>query len=252
MEEPISKKRVRLTLPGMDDVPVRRDVEFAEEAAFDLYGAGDAPKPAVILVPGYRDAGFEKFVGCRFRQMGQIVSLARLFAASGIVAVAGGNREPLADAHALVAYVRANAASLGIDPDRIAIWASSGNAPVAMSLLSRERLRCAAFFYPLLLDLEGSTHVADAAKQFLFANPEVRFADLPDDVPIFIARAGRDEVPHLLESLDAFIAAALARNFPITVVNHPAGPHAFDIDDDSETTRAIVRQMLAFVWSALA
>jgi hypothetical protein len=39
----------------------------------------------------------------------------------------------------------------------------------------------------------------------------------------------------------------LARNLPMTVVNHADGPHAFDIYHDSATSREVVRQMLAFL-----
>jgi hypothetical protein len=43
------------------------------------------------------------------------------------------------------------------------------------------------------------------------------------------------------------IAQGLASNLPMTVVNHANGPHAFDLFDDSETSREVVRQMLAFL-----
>jgi hypothetical protein len=36
-------------------------------------------------------------------------------------------------------------------------------------------------------------------------------------------------------------------NLPLTFVNHPSGPHAFDLFDDSETSREIVRRALSFL-----
>jgi hypothetical protein len=39
----------------------------------------------------------------------------------------------------------------------------------------------------------------------------------------------------------------VAANLPISLANHPTGPHAFDIMDDSETSRGIIRQILAFL-----
>ena len=54
-------------------------------------------------------------------------------------------------------------------------------------------------------------------------------------------------MPRLNEVLDLFVAMGLARNLPMTVVNHADGPHAFDIYHDSETSHEIVRQMLAFL-----
>jgi len=61
-----------------------------------------------------------------------------------------------------------------------------------------------------------------------------------------IARAGQDQFAGLNDALDRFVAKALARNLPITVVNHATGPHAFDTADDSETTRGIIRSILGF------
>jgi acetyl esterase/lipase len=84
---------------------------------------------------------------------------------------------------------------------------------------------------------------------FGFVNPGAGKAveDLPPDLPLLVARAGRDQTPRLNESLDPFLAAAVARNLPITFVNHAAAPHAFDLFHDDETTREIIRQILAFL-----
>jgi phosphocarrier protein HPr len=71
--------------------------------------------------------------------------------------------------------------------------------------------------------------------------------DLPRDLPLFVARAGRDEMPGLNEALDRFVAAALAVNLPVTVMNHATGRHAFDVFDDNRTSRDIVKQVLAFL-----
>lgn len=67
------------------------------------------------------------------------------------------------------------------------------------------------------------------------------------DVPLFVVRDGRDELPGLNESIDRFVAKALARNLPITVVNHADAPHAFDIMRDSETSRDIIGRLLGFL-----
>jgi acetyl esterase/lipase len=56
-----------------------------------------------------------------------------------------------------------------------------------------------------------------------------------------------DQFVGLNDALDRFAAKALAANLPVTIVNHPSGPHAFDIFDDSDASREIIRQMLAFM-----
>jgi hypothetical protein len=244
----------------MQSVTVRRGVEYPAAdgvaLALDLYsppGPKGAARPAVVLVVGYPDPGFEARLGCKWKEMESSIGWAHLVAASGIVAITYTNRDPAADLDALLEHVRRNAADLGIDPARIGLWASSGNVPLALSLLMQRRASCAALLYGLTLDLEGSTAVADAAKAFGFANPTAgkSVEDLPRDVPIFVARAGRDETPGLNACLDRFLAHALAANLPIAFANHAEGPHAFDLWHDSETTREIVRQTLAFLRSHL-
>ncbi|HEX8775876.1 MAG TPA: hypothetical protein VF735_20050 [Pyrinomonadaceae bacterium] len=256
----ISKKRVVYSIPGMEGVEVRRDVEYEANDALgltmDIYYPPDSKSgarvPAVVIVAGYKDAGFEAHVGCRFKEMGSSVSWGQLMAASGLAAITYTNREPSADIQALLEYVRRNAAALGIDENRIGLWASSGNVPVALSALmleGREYLKCAALCYGIMLDAEGESHVARAAKVWGFSNPCAgkTVADLPKDTPLFIVRAGRDEMPHLNETIDRFVAQALACNLPITLTNHPDAPHAFDLFHDSETTREIIRRTLSFM-----
>ncbi len=206
--------------------------------------------PAVVIVHGYNDVGFERMLGSRFKDMPSTVAWGQRMAASGMAAIAYTNRQPLADAHAVLRHIRQNAATLGIDADRIALWACSGHGPVALSLLMTEaKLRCAALLYPMTLDLDGSSAIAEARQMFRFENACAGngIDDLPDDVPLFIARAGKDEMPRLNEALDRFVAGALARNLPVSLVNHAQGPHAFDLMDDSDTSREIIRQTLAFL-----
>jgi hypothetical protein len=241
----LSERTVFFRLPGMDDVPVRRDVPYDGDWKMDLYGEG---RGAVILVPGYRDEGMRKHVGCGFREMGGVMSWARLIAASGLTAITYSNREPIASAAALLQFVRAKAEALDLDANRLGVWASSGNAPLALSLLPGGAIRCAALLYPYTIDLD-STVVADNAKVYGYANPG---ADLAPDVALFVARAGADDAPGLNATLDRFVAECLRRNVPLTLVNHPTLPHAFDLMEDSDATRAVVRAALGFLRENLA
>jgi len=257
--EDISKKTLVYRMPGMEAVTIRRNVEYrttdASALTMDLYYPPDAQSgariPAVIFVSGYPDPGFQKMLGCKLKEMGAYISWGQLTAASGMVAITYENLEPVADLHALLQYVRRNAAALGIDENKIGVWACSGNVPNALSLLIKEGsdyLKCAVFCYGLMLDLDGSTNVAQAAKMFGFANPCAgkSVADLPPDMPLFIVRAGKD-TPQLNETIDRFLAQAVNRNLPLTFANHHTGPHFFDAMDDSEASREIIKQILAFM-----
>jgi hypothetical protein len=256
----MTKKPVLYEMTGTDRVTVRRDVGYratdAGPLAMDLYYPPDwtpgARLPAAVIVLGYSDVGFRNALGCQYREMAWSVSWGRLIAASGIIAITYTNREPLADLRALLEHLQKNAASLGVDRQRIAIWGASGNVPLALSALvndARDYATCAVFAYGYLLDLDGATGVADAAATFKFANPCAgkTVDDVPKNTPVFIARAGQDQFPGLNDALDRFVAHALARNLPVTVVNHATGPHAFDMLDGSATTRDIVAHILAFL-----
>jgi dienelactone hydrolase len=257
----IRRQRVVYTMPGMDRVTVRSETYRVTDSGaltLDLYypPEGDAaPKPAVVLVTGFSDAGAVRMFGSPFKDMGAFGSWAELIAASGMTGITYLNHEPR-DIHDVLEHVRRNAASLRIDPGRIGLWACSGHGPNALSVLIEHgtaRVRCACLLYPYTMDLNGATRVAAAAAQFRFVTPAAQksIEDLPLDVPIAIARAGRDAMPGLNEALDAFAAASLARNLPLTLVNHPSGQHAFDLSEDSATSRAAITQALAFLRSHL-
>ena len=274
-QDHISQKRAVYHVAGMERAIVRKDVVYratdAGPLTMDLYypadAVADARRPAVVLVAGYNDVGYEKMLGVKFKEMGMSVSWGQLIAASGLVAIAYTNRTPAEDLDALLTHVRDNAAALGIDDDRIGVWANSGNVPLALSALMRrtagpkgpglhvERhdLRCGALLYGYMLDLDGATGVAEAAATFRFTNPNAgkSLDDLREDLPLFIVRAGQEQFPHLNDSIDRFFARALTLNRPITLVNHAEGPHSFDLLHDSETSRGIIRQVLDFLTSQL-
>jgi acetyl esterase/lipase len=246
----MAKRTVVYQLPSMDTVTLQQDVEYQTTEAgpltLDLYSpaeskSGEKKRPAVVFVSGYPDPGG------RLKKMGTYTSWGRLVAASGAVAVTCTNREPVADLRTLLRYLRQNAASLGIDESRIGLWAASGNVPVALSVLAQEDLRCAALCYGYMLDLGESTHVAAAASQFGFVHPGTPKSVGEIRLPLLLVRAGQDQLPHLNETIDRFVAEALAHNLPLTLINHVAAPHAFDILDDSEATREVIRGILGFL-----
>jgi acetyl esterase/lipase len=261
----LAAKTVLYTMPGTDQVIVRRDEPYrvteSGPLTMDLYyppGAAPGTRlPVVVFVFGYSDVGYPNMLGCTFKEMGMTVSWARLFAASGMVAVVYTNRQPAEDVDAVLQSLRENAARLDIDENRIGLWAGSGNVPLALWLLMHDRrdyLKCAALSNGFLLDLDGAMGVAEAQKTYRFANPCAGKSvdDVRSDVPLFIARSGRDQFGGVNESIDNFMPRALRRNLPVTFVNHASAPHGFDLFHDSETTREIVRQILNFTWCHLS
>lgn len=255
----IFTRRVCLQLDRMDAVTVRRDVAYAPpdgRLRMDVYyppdETDDGRWPAVIIVAGYPGTMEPRPTTLTYKEIGWTVSMCQLIALSGMVAIAYTNRDPVADVQALFEHIHACAGSLRIDPARVGVIAVSGNVPTALTTIMQDASRtpaCAVLGYGCLLDLDGATDVADAARQFGFANPGVgrTFADLRRDVPLLITRAGRDQFPAMNTSIDRFIRQGLIENLPITFVNHAEGPHAFDLFHDSRTSRDILRQTLRFL-----
>ncbi len=258
MRAEITTKPIVYRIPAMDSVTVQRGRAYRDALTLDLYyppghTPDSAPKPAVVIVLGYPDVGVPLVFGCQFREMEMYIGWASLFAASGMVGILYETSHPATDAPAVLSHLRDNAVALGIDASRIGVWAGSGNVPVALSVLMQDNVRCGALCYGFMLDLNGATGVAQAAAQFHFANPVAgrTVEDLPPHTALFIARAGRDQFPGLNPSLEALAAAALTRNLPVTVMNHPTGPHAFDVMDDSDASRTVIRAIVEFLKSSL-
>jgi len=258
----VTKKPVVYRIPGMENATIRRDVEYrttdAGALTMDLYyplgSKAGTPLPGIVFVHGYSDAGIgmPKVLGWpRFKEWGICASWGQLAAASGMVAITYTNREPTADLFALLQHVRQNAAALSIDVNRVGLYASSGHVPLALFALMREDrdyLKCAVLSCGYMLDLEGSTGVAEMAKQVGFVNPGAGRSvdDLPKNLPLFIVRAAQEQFPHLNDMIDRFMARALNLNLPVTFINHP-GPHGFELMQDNEHARETIKQMLAFM-----
>jgi dienelactone hydrolase len=135
----------------------------------------------------------------------------------------GQAAEDIAD---LVVTLRRKAPDLRVDPDDICIWACSANVDVAM---------------PYAMDPKNTF-----IRAVVLYYGQLRDAFILPDRPLFVGRAGLDNAL-FNGSIDSYVAKAVARNAPITVVNLPGGHHAFDAFDDNDASRAIVRQTLTFM-----
>ena len=261
--EEMVRMPVVLRVPGMDAVSTRRDVVYKtagdQALHMDVYSPAGPPRPwpAVLLVHG----GPVPRVGAKnmevFRSYGAIL------AASGFVAVAFDHRflgpDRLVDAGQdvadLVAHVRANAASLGVDPDRIAIWAFSGGGPfLAAPLRERPPWLRAVLAYYAVLDLQQpppgvNTGLSQELRERF--SPVAALGDARSAPPLLVARAGLDN-PWLNAGTDRFVQEAFAKGATLDLLNHPDGRHAFDILDDDARTREILRRTLDFLRDRLA
>jgi acetyl esterase/lipase len=260
-EDDFTKRRVVYVVPGMDAVHVesgRYRAGDGTELPFDVYSPPDPTKPArrgaVVLVHGGPGPP-----GARPHEWGVFQSYGRLVAASGLVAItfthrlheAGDYPRAAADVAALVEHVRGRADSLGLDRDRIGVWAFSGGGPLT-SFVFRERpspVRCAVLYYAIL-DFQ------EAPKAYAKIPPEMSPVDAVKSAagslpPVFIARAGKDEA-WILGSIDRFAAAANARGVSLDILTLPDGHHGFDIADDAPRSREVIQSTLDFLARTLA
>jgi hypothetical protein len=83
------------------------------------------------------------------------------------------------------------------------------------------------------------------------ASPLTQIEEATSMTPMLVARAGKDQ-EWINMAIDRFVQKALVRNLPVELLNHTEGPHAFEIFDDSERSREIVRRTLDFIKDQLS
>lgn len=255
----LTKKRVVYKIPNMDEVEVQNvKYKTVDHTALtmDIYYPPSLKRgsrlPVVIFVIGYADSTAIRMIGSKIKDIGQYISWGQLSAASELIAITYETQQPDADINELISNIRRNAASLMIDENKIGVWSCSGNVPTALSVIMqepRDYLKCAVLYYGFMLDRDESHKVAEMAEKVGFIYPlgTKTFEDLPQDVPLFIVRTGLDKTPHLNETIDHFVGEAVARNVQMVFINYANGHHAFDILDDNDKSREIIRQTLEFM-----
>ncbi len=212
--------------PAPGTVTATMDVLYGESGStqlrMDVYRPAkpSGTAPALIF--------FHQAVGARRTASTLNARWGELAASKGLVAIVPDLRpdSPAADFRLLAAHLTSLGASYGIDPDAIAVYAGSGNVSTA---------------FPIVED-PANTAVKAAVMYYGTANVKA----FRQDLPIMIVRAGLDR-PALNTEIAALTAAALAQNAPLTVLNHPAGAHAFETVNDDATTKAVMDQTIDFV-----
>jgi dienelactone hydrolase len=237
-EHDVTSQELVYRIPGMDAVSVRREVPYKKtdsgQLKLDLYYPADfregSLRPAVVFVNGVGDQP-----GSKLKDWGPYRSWGRLIAASGWIAVTfearGPYKESRPDIRDLFRFLQSDGARLGVDAGGLAAWACSGNVYSGLPVLMEDvgpGVLCAVVYY-------GSS---PAEK-------------IRTDLPVFFVRAGRDSRT-LNADIDRLTARAAAAGAPWTLVQAPNSHHAFDVLDETEESRRIVRQTLDFFREFLA
>ena len=122
--------------------------------------------------------------------------------------------------------MRSNANKYHIDKDRVCLIAYSAGGPLLTVGMRGEMpfVRCLVGFYAFM-DIQQSDYSKTEKPEVVKSFSPITYlqTDAGKIPPMFIARAGHDEVPTMLDSIDRFVAEALSKNIALTLVNHPQG-----------------------------
>ncbi|MDY7225581.1 dienelactone hydrolase family protein [Hyalangium rubrum] len=254
-----SKLRPVLTIPGMEEIEVRKDLVYKRagnrDLKLDLYIPEVAKRravPAVVLVHGLVPPAHAPFLKDTTAFAGE----ARWLAAHGLIVVMpelgspargpqpeqwfAGTQDLVANVEDAIAFVRREATTHAIDPEKLCLMVFSGGGLWGLKpVLSNPPpyLKCAVAYYPMLA-------TQPAQPKELVPLELLRASRKP--LPLLLVRAGRDN-PALNASIDAFVKEARRKKAPLTLIELPEAHHAFEFTDDVESSRDAMRRTGAFL-----
>lgn len=249
-QDDIRRKPLVLPTPSDSQYTVERNVVYRDSeegrtlADVFLPSDSDGKHPLSIFVHG----------GGGSKDLGQMQSFAAHAAAKGMAAMAFTYRLDslqlaASDTQAAVDFIRNAADEYSIDKDRICLWffSTGGNFLAPFLAEQPEWLKCTVLYYgamgPDVFRAMGA-QVSEADGSGL--EPLPLLANSSDWKPaMFIAEAGTDHEA-LNAALRHFAQSAASEGWPVEYWNHPAGPHAFDILQDDQRSRAIIQRSLDF------
>lgn len=224
---PITERPLVYQQPGMDKVHIRKNVVYKTAndtaLAMDIYyppGFDNKTKRPVVI--------FNNGVGSLdLLNWRAYTDWARLCAVNGLIAVNYQSRQGRAfiDSEDLITYVRNNAGALNIDADRIGLWTCSANTGVGLPIMmqpDRTYIKCGVVYY-------GSAQLQT----------------MRTDLPILYVRSGLDGT-QINTGIEYTIRHMTEVECDLTFVHYAEAQHAFDILDDTERSRQVIRQTLEF------
>jgi acetyl esterase/lipase len=252
---------VVLKVPGMDRVKVVQNLQYTKSddpnVLMDIYIPPDLSenekRPAVIFLHGGAKTDYTP------KDWGVYTSWGRLIAASGFVGVTFTHRleypnasleKAAADVRDAIKYVRENADKYHVDKDRVCLIAYSAGGPLLTLAMRGDMsfVRCLVGFYAFM-DIQQSDYRKTEKPETVKSFSPITYlqTDANKIPPMFIARAGHDEVPTMLDSFDRFINEALAKNIALSFANQPEGVHGFDNQNNDDRSREIIRTAIEFI-----
>jgi acetyl esterase/lipase len=272
----IIRKRVVYSAPDMEQSIVRSNIVYKADDGLDLMMDIYYPQnftdniqlPAVIFIHGDGPSEIIKNV----KDWGQYVAWGQLIASIGLIGITFNHRssedklskmaEVASDVKDLIDYVRSHANELGINRNSLCIWACSAGVPYLQVVMERppDYVRCLVAYYGMMdfqqfaetlsADMPGKEQktIIDIFRQFSLLYHLANMSKIMP--PMFIAQAGLD-VPSTNETINRFVEQARQKGVKAAFFQHPEGQHGFDVLNDDEKSRSIIKQTLAFIQSHL-
>ena len=227
----VTERPMIYQVPEMAKVQVTRGIEYRKmndtSLKFDVYYPPAFNKKSKLPVVVFNNGAG----GMELPQWRGYSDWAKLIAANGMIAILHQTRPnrttAIEDCGAVLDYVKAHAAELHIDGDRMAIWTSSANTPRGTRLAlkpGRDYIRALVMYY---------------------GGPD-SLGQMRQDVPILVVRAALD-AQFLNIGIDNFIQAALIQDARLEVINYLNGIHAFDIMDHSDEAKSVIKRTIEFL-----
>lgn len=247
-------------LPRMDDLIIKKAIAFQDIAGstlkMDIYYPPDfdfqRKIPAVIMVLGYPDMAGKKLIGSEFKNHIQFVSWCKIIAASGMASIVYQSNNPEQDIITLSNYLKTNEDKLKIDNSKIGAYTCSAHTPTTITTIlngSNNIFKCAVVYYGFFLtsDFKYLSQIDSLSQKMGFRTPRLSEPTTwKKDIPIMVVRAGKDNVPYINQTLASFYEKALNQNLPITLINYSNGVHGFEVYNDNETSRQIIKNTIEF------
>ena len=258
----MTEKPIVYSVSGMSAVRLHESLAYKTLAGghalhANLYSSsvsGRGPNPPIVI---FVHGAVPPAVAIKPTDWGSFDSWGRLVAALGMAGVTFNHRVAwndgydetslqlgAADLSDLVRYLRENGAKLGVDVDRMCIFSFSAGGPLLADSLreSPANVRCYTAFYSFLADPLWSG--SSATSRF---SPTLALGQASGRVPpIFLSKAALDS-PLINESINQFAELARAKGAEVTLVEHPKGRHGFDVLDDDDDSRKIIKSALDFM-----
>jgi dienelactone hydrolase len=211
----------------------------------DVYAPAGTPRGAIVFISGTDNA----------RAWGNYIDLAKLATEHGLIGIIpdkrwprGGGSAAFETSHAdTIALLKAlgTGGEIGIGADRTCAWLFSGGGVQLAAVFdpAAPQLACTIGFYPYFGGPDGTP--AEAWARTYQPLDAFRAHAATRRMPMLLVRAGKDS-EGLNRRLGDFVGAALVANYDLRLINLPDAVHAFDLLDDTDWSRAALREAFDF------